>query len=371
MMLSKGRARERLCDFLYGRVAPAQIEEFRRWRQEPTPPAASIANVSIDTYRQKRPRLADAPMKYEAWEAEQLARDQSVYLTLDTNSGLRSTLDFKAHLVGLFVRWDNSLKISDKRIRNVMLQQGPSVRIEGSFIGELVVYANVKTLEIRNSVIGRLLLHQTEANPLRVTSSSILSFGIGGTHATSGDVTFQHVFIPRDDSYGGFDLQAVRTLRANLADQHNLLAAAVLHSVVLAHERRHEQWPSRIVSYIYEIGADFGYSMTRPLFWLFLSLVAITLSAGLMDAIGVGGECHGLHGWQASLCGEDGLHRLWRGFIYAGQSIFNPLGVFGSRNLLVANTPLAAIGLTVLSLIGTLALVLLAIAVRRRFKLDI
>jgi len=144
--------------------------------------------------------------------------------------------------------------------------------------------------------------------------------------------------------------------------------------VELAHERAHEGHLSRAVSYIYEIGADFGSSLARPIGWFLLSLAMVTVVAILPGAVCAGTD--DLHGWQHVLIGTTPLKHCSlhasgtqpRAFVYAVPTDCEPLGVFGPRSTVIANTARYAAGLTALSLSGSLAIVLLAISSRAPFN---
>lgn len=369
-MWAKARAligphgKKRLGDLLCLRLSPSRIEEFLRWRQDNLGALPDPFVVSFDNWQ----RSTDRRTLYRTWEAEQLRQQRRVWLGIQNESGIGDKLDFAAELSGLDFSKSQQRLVIDRNIRQVTLHQG-MVTIKNCFIEELTLNSALQSLDVSDCTIGTLILYQTFADPIRFVRSTVLGIRfMPRPDGILGNVVLQRVFMPRDNLLGTINVQTVRNLRQHLLDHNNRLAAGVLHSVELAHERPHERWPSRVISYIYEVGSDFGNSTVRPAGWLFFSLLSVTVIAAAFDLVSVG--ANGLHGWQEKLGETDWWHRLFRSFIYAGQSILNPLGIFASRSLVIAKTELAALFLTPLSLIGTLAVILLLISIRRRFKLE-
>ena len=160
----------------------------------------------------------------------------------------------------------------------------------------------------------------------------------------------------------------LRDVRKKLTDRHSLHAAATFHAAKLALTR---DWKtsraSNVVSHIYEIGSDFGNSVSLPLFWLVYCFVAIFL-LGMLDGVSVSADA--VVGWQNQLGQSASVSRGLRSFLFSLNSVFNPLNLIVSKPLVAARLPEYQILASVFGLLGIISFALLLLSIRRRFKLE-
>jgi hypothetical protein len=179
------------------------------------------------------------------------------------------------------------------------------------------------------------------------------------------------VFLPRDARYNVKNSQPYRNMRAHLSRLNNVPAAGIIHSAELGFDRRTERFPGNVLSLLYERGSDYGSSIGMPLAWFVAFLLISTAFLGISDSVVVTRHHDDMVGtWQEVLFSQDWIGRIARAAMYSVQSVFNPLGVFGSRNLLAASTGVTALIAGLLCLGATLALALFVLALRRHFRLN-
>ena len=347
------------------RFEPMTLSSFKTWLNDPNK-YGRVTVISPGAAQQ----VGRIPDGYLNWAIREIQNAEAVNLTLDSELQSLNQLDFPNAIQSLSIR-ESGAKISNRDIEAISVGLlTDKIEISNCRIGTLSLAQSPRALHIVDSSIGTLNFSSCPANPLILERTTVLRFALSGGPPTTGNVAFRKVFIPRNAATSAADIQNLRTLRKNLSDNQNLLAAGVLRSVELAYERHLEHVPAQVVSYIYEIGADFGNSISRPFWWALTSLVLSFLYSYLGNNIALGVPPADLHGWQTSLQETGHSSELLKSIVYAVQSIFNPLGIFSSRALLVTNDVFAGAVLTTIGLIGTLSLVLLLIAVRRRFKAE-
>lgn len=339
----------------------SKISVFRAWEKEAQSGPVKPIHVSPSAYNDAR---TSTDLNYDLWRAERLNGDLPVIVDLHEAN---QDLSFKAEIDSLTLRAPGPITIAGRKIRYVDIASGKNIVVDGCSISTMRIGQNLSSIKISNCVIGNFEFAFSKANPVSIQSTTILNFiSQVDPLIEGGSIILKNVFVPRNTKQGDFDLDALNKLRASLNDKHSRLAAAQLQSVALTHERKNDMLMSKVVSHVYEIGCDFGNSISRPSCWFLFSLTSLTFLAWGLSAVELGTNEAELVGWQKSL----ETNNLFRSVVYAGQTIFNPLGIFSSKSLLVAKNATLASLFAVLGLIGTTALVFLAISIRRRFKLE-
>jgi hypothetical protein len=140
------------------------------------------------------------------------------------------------------------------------------------------------------------------------------------------------------------------------------------HSLEQAVERRNQGWFYRVISCLYGMLSDYGSSVGRPLLWL-LALFAVTFSAVLLSDGALINTSIDQKGWYSGLFGEHLLTHAERAFVLTASSTLNPLAIFATTGLLFPKYGLLTAWLPIHGLLSALCLVLLILALRRRFKI--
>jgi hypothetical protein len=183
------------------------------------------------------------------------------------------------------------------------------------------------------------------------------------------------VFLPRkskNKSEASFldGPQPYRNLRAHLMNLQNNQTANLVHSLELAVERETESgWFNKLLSWLYEKFSDYGSSTLRPTA-CFFGILVFSWVLGFID--GGGSPALGLEeytGWRSVLLQENLCGRTMRAIVLGSQSVVNPLGIFGSKNLLVPNHIWLASFSVILGLFSAIFIALFIFAIRRRFKI--
>lgn len=188
------------------------------------------------------------------------------------------------------------------------------------------------------------------------------------TNPFKGDVTLSKVRISRAHRHLR-GLQWLRDVRAKLSERSNGEMAGLFRATELALARRDESVPSQVVSIIYEVGCDFGYSLGRPAAWLLGALGAIFAITFACDALQPS-SYHPVGGWHQIL-GEGSIEsRMLKSIVYAFQCVLNPLNLFSSQPLVIAKNVYMAGLCSFIGVIGILSIAFLFLSIRRRFKLS-
>ncbi|WP_341895021.1 hypothetical protein [Ferrovibrio terrae] len=253
---------------------------------------------------------------------------------------------------------------------------GPATRhmiiFDQCHIRELSIYDDQAVyLDLKNTWISTLNLKKNAIRHLEVNGGGVLSLVVQSgeiNNPFSGPVIIRNLYLPRE---AGTDMnpQRLRDIRSHLLKMNNMLAAGVFHSAELALDRSLESIPNRFFSWIYEIMADFGNSPSRALKSLLFFFALMTCLCFFAGAIK---EPEGpeVIGWKESLVGSSVEAKLLRSLTYSISSILNPLGIIQSKPILISTSPYWTTGLALVGLGGTLSVIFLVIAIRRRFKLE-
>lgn len=256
------------------------------------------------------------------------------------------------------------LNVSSSRLHRISISQGKKkLALRGCYVGTLSVSGDGHELVLSDCYIGSLQVQANVLVSLTMENCVVLAISLPNGNPFAGSIILKNVWLPREGNT--LNVQMLRNARACLIERHNQLAAGVFHSAELALDRKNEPFWSRVFSYIYEVGCDFGNSISRPVKWFGFSIAAMMWVVLRFDCVQPTDIAQVAGTWHADLA----TLPLLRAFVYAVQSVFNPLGVL-SKTLLVATTWYWSLMLTTLSLIGTTALGFVVIGLRRRFKLE-
>jgi hypothetical protein len=307
------------------------------------------------------------------WVDRELAKDQLVHILLDGNLApvLRNNFDFAARIGNLEIQntLGAQIVLRDRSIESLIIGVQSDVKLVRCRVRRLQI-ENVCTLEMEDTFVGDMVRNNLISRWGMSGGSVLKLLTLGNRRHAFGTVEFNHVYFPHDPSEIEVDPQGYRDARQDLLARNNVLAAAVFHSAELALDRRRERFANRFVSWIYELLSDYGNSIARPLVWFFVIILIVGAISAMFDLTMIGVPPHELVGWQMILCDPSWIGDVARSVTYALRAVVNPLNIFRTEPLVVSRSPLAAFGLTVLSLFGTLSLGLIVIGIRRRFKLE-
>lgn len=349
------------------RSRPAMYDQFHEWQQRPKTEGKQVRAEDWSRYRNDH----QGAISSEDWTRQ----------TLDANRDRYAIADYSRPFCDAIGEWqvkrfkhlrlynDQAFESDGGRIELFdMVTSDCIVRLSNCFVGEIRGGGRT-TLELRDCWVGCLNFEPGSYQRLTIHGGGLLDVRVNGeTGFVSGDILIDRVWIPRFQSDSKPNLGGLRKLRTFFAGRNDPLAAGHFHAAELAIERTTESWANRLVGYLYEIGCDYGNSPSRAVCWLAFTLGSIFVF-NLLGDVAVVSETQ-LSGWQMSLPLPSFYSRLLRGFLLAFQSVFNPLGIFGGKSLLVVRDTASMLVVHGLGIIGLLSVAMFFISIRRRFKLD-
>jgi hypothetical protein len=275
------------------------------------------------------------------------------------------------------VQLDHGATLRDARVRLLHCPGSKNVTVINVIAEEIVLgsemsgqFINVHAgkLRLQPRAIGNLnwaggALGSIQMEPIPYSPRSTES-----VNPFAGDVVFTQVRISRARRHSR-GLQWLRDVRAKLAERGNIEMAGLFRATELALARPEEPASSRIVSWIYEVGCDFGYSIGRPLTWLFSAVFALFSITFSFDALQPS-NYYPAGGWHQILIEGSLEARVLRSIVYAFQCILNPLNLFSSQPLVIAKNVYMAGLCSLIGLAGILSIAFLFLSIRRRFKLS-
>lgn len=226
---------------------------------------------------------------------------------------------------------------------------------------------------IHNTEIFCIDMNMNSISDIKIINCTVFNIYCPTTYQENpfiGSVSLSGNFFPK--STKDFPLknaQAYRNLRAHLLALQNTVAADKFHALEQAVERETDTLFNRIVSYVYEGLSDFGGSILRPVVWLLLLTVASVLLIVIIDGAVRGLDLSVYQGWRAGLLENDTWGRVARAFTLGTQPLYNPLGIFGAKTLLVARSGWIAFWLSFQAFFSAVLVALTILSVRRRFKM--
>lgn len=231
-------------------------------------------------------------------------------------------------------------------------------------------------LEIHDSWIGRIIIDQNCFGVVRLTSGGLLSAECALANKPNpfrNSVSIGRKFyLPRYD--GEYKNQSTghlpwTSMRMHLAAVGNFAAAGRVHSVELAFERAEDPIAAQLVSVCYGFFSSYGNSIGRPLIWLFaswiLGLFVIVSSAGAKLAL----NSDQYTNWKYVLAARDYNAYLARSSLLSIEPILNPLGLLRRDTLVEAAYAWLQVMQSIQSYFSAILLFLLALAIRRKFKI--
>lgn len=258
------------------------------------------------------------------------------------------------------------IKFEGKQIRWLEIHGPASLELSGCTIRRLVFgSSNLEKVILQNCRIGCLRTRSgVHLQRFEISRSIIRGFEFEQASGfLEGPVTLTDVALPTIQP----QIQALRTLRAELLRIHNTGAAGVVHAAELRLERERQGFLEELISWLYDIASAYGTSTMRPFLWFWiLTSLNIAFLCGL-NATRVGAR--ELIGWQSVLEYNEWA-TLYRAMAVTYGQSFNPLGTFGTAPLIVITKPWIAAWSTFFCALATSSLALFVLAVRRRFRLE-
>lgn len=251
------------------------------------------------------------------------------------------------------------------------------VHIQNCNIGELTCFSHNdrygSEIKMTDSQVGLLVLEPKSVRNFDISGGCIFNLDCpppDGENPFTGSIMLNDVFFPRSTrTYPISGPQPYRNLRSHLSTLHNVAGTNVVHAAEQAIERETDTSWNKILSYLYEMFSDFGSSPIRPIAWLVgLSLFSVLLIY-LFDGADLAVETSAYRGWQTLLIDSGVSGRIARSFVLGFQPITNPLGILGTKTLLVPKSVGLSIWLGIQGLASAVFVALFILALRRRFKM--
>jgi hypothetical protein len=365
------------------RGLPSKFDDFKAWLV--TPVVGPHPDVSTAAWKNKGlqfGRDAIVPVARKIFQTE--AGSPNIVVDDDSVDILAIDWPQNIHSLGLIQRQARSEIVKEGlRCDHIVVRTGCPIRFVGCFVRQLYVGEHARArLTLIDCYIENLSFDQgigdnrlKTVEDLHIKGGTLLKIGAPVSFAGNpfgGRVTIEGLYLPRDMAEIDADADSSarekviyerRNIRAHLSAKEDTLAAGVFHSAELAMERVNEPFWNRVFSWIYEVGSDYGNSISRPIKWTIAAMIAMAAIVYGFDAVQVDTASAAL-GWKRQL--QDAL---WlRAIYYPFYAIFNPLNLF-DKTLLTAKTWPLSILLALLGVIGTTGLAFSLIALRRRFKL--
>jgi hypothetical protein len=253
-----------------------------------------------------------------------------------------------------------------KHITQLHIQNSKDIALESCEVLDLIIGIkdfHINNVELRGCKIHRLTLGG-KIHRLEIRNTKIQDLRLGGESGPQiyGPVDLRKVKFSDDHA----QLQHFRTLRKKLTEIHSLDAAGIVHAAELKISGKTLGFLDGMISDLYAVGSKYGTDSSRALLCMALAIGSNVLFLWLSDGTTVS---RNLVGWQEFLDGRMYSGLLRASYLAVGQT-FNPGGLFGPLSLVVTTNPLVGIVSTVLGLLGTAALALFLLAIRRKFRLD-
>lgn len=264
------------------------------------------------------------------------------------------------------------LTMSGALIREVVLEGNrQELEFRNCYIARLHANGAIDHLRLRGCWIGQFRLEKGSIAELVVSGGSIRSVACpppGGGNPFIGSVSIDPnvIFATQPTSKILESAQGYRNLRSHLEELHNVPASNIVRTIELRTERNfgEDRGFTRFVSWVYDTFALYGTNPGRPLAWMVsLYIVAVVFTLGF-DGGTTGLEASAYSGWREGL--TDAAWR--RSLLLPLQSLFNPFGLFGSRQLVIPVSGWTQFGLGLFGLAGDALILMIVLGIRRRFK---
>ncbi|MEQ9110670.1 MAG: hypothetical protein RIF37_01155 [Rhodospirillaceae bacterium] len=279
----------------------------------------------------------------------------------------------------------NTVVISGLTIAKVTLSAKSSVRFINCTIGEIRITANEDVdLRIFGTRICSIVLGEKSLKNLKIIDTWVRSLDVPQSFEGTPYSRYVQIIgskfstVPYDtilDSAQGYS-----RMRGHLEKSGYSLEAHNMRTVEMQTEWHHDRGFSRLIGAMYGVFSGFGGSPARA-FAYFITFYIIT---AVLISIVDGGELAfrplSIYvGWReiflpickpvfsdATWCVDARLSRSW---FLPLQTMFNPLGIFNSRTLVVAATVWGQVILVIHSVLSAIVLFTLGFSLRRRFKI--
>jgi hypothetical protein len=305
-----------------------------------------------------------------------VSKEHPINLTLRSEFSFLNNIDIKATLNKVVI--DGSAAdwwFNNKDVNTCNINSARQVAFERCRIMRLTLRGGGPgvRLYISNCWIDKFEIGGSSLAELTIKNSGIISVECPAAYGSNpflGRVTLNKLYLPRHRDEGAINSQRFRDMRAHLNALQNGLAAGVFHGAELALDRNEERWPNSWINWIYEILSDYGNSTSRPLIFFVAVAFGMSWLCAYFDAASIGEDVDTYRaGWHSVLT-DPSYGFIWRSVLLALQTIFNPLGIFTTKSLVVAKSIWFSIPFTVAGLIGTISIALFFLALRRRFRLE-
>ena len=267
----------------------------------------------------------------------------------------------------------DKIDVCNAPIERLTLHSRVGVNLERCWIHHLGIQPDAAAeIRLKDCWIGTLSL--TTATPAKIEFVrgvvQDISFGRATAQRLSHVVFNRTRFetsLKNSDKFSGY--QSYQGLRSYLEEKEDPLSAAYLRIFELRAQRSRDKLVTRLFSYLYDFGARYGEDATRPV-WFFLGIWLLTgLAVYLLDGGVTPLQLSQYDGWHHAFVGNDNWARIARSWWLPFQATFNPIGIFGTRQPVIAQYGGTQILVSVAGIFNLGFLLMAIMAIRKRFKL--
>lgn len=266
-------------------------------------------------------------------------------------------------------RPETDLRLKNCRIFKLEIHNYSTIYLDGCSVRALQLRNGPVNLTIRNCQIGKFELSGSTIAYLDIDKSRILRVTCPSPSSTNpflGSVSIRRTKL----SSNWENAQHYRNARHHLAALHNHDAASKFHAAELQTELGRQSSIDKVISFTYLLLSNYGESTLRPLLWVIAFLLLNTGILFFCDGVVLANASNEIFDWRTSLYGSGLEPEILRALALSFSQIFNPLGIFGTKAVVAAKSPLLEVVSMTIGFFGTLSLGLFVLALRRRFRLD-
>jgi hypothetical protein len=350
---------------------PKLSSEEKSWLSRHDPPKFFLP-FSEWRERARAPHSSEGYEKYvDAWAAQLTDGDSSIRTGLG-NEQVAKAISAKLKNInrfGLDLRPPFKVRIEGKFIRTVTMHGGVNIGLKNCAIQRIVCgnQDGPSRLSMTNCRVGSLVIEPKSLRFFEIKG--------GGIEDLQSPLTSEHgPFVGSVNIVSAYfspkieNAQAFRNLRHHLTSLHNQEAASVFHSAEMRALFNEQGLLDRFFNLLYRFVSDYGNSTVRPFSW-FLLFAALNFFLFFITDGAVASAGSEAVGWQHLLLDESTFGAALRAGTITLTQILNPLGIFGHRSLLIANSLGLVVANAGLCLFATVSLAFFILALRRRFRL--
>jgi hypothetical protein len=238
--------------------------DFIKWCETPVPKNVNVTFISGDRASNNPLTNQEAAVFFESiTKVLNNSDNANSVIDININYGLTSPCSLAAHSLSsehtirnfsISGQATGPLKLDSLYISYFQLEGGnlKNLIIENSRIATLTIRTPSSELDIRNTYIGKLVIHPGCLKRCNMHGGGISQLDIqppGSDNPFTGSIWFANTWFPteKDMPQGA---QPYRNMRHHLRSLSNMQMADLFHALELRTERRQETWTNKALSYL-------------------------------------------------------------------------------------------------------------------------